>query len=352
MVKNKKVFFKFSDSSLSAVVFSEDRGEFFVDFYKKIDFGFKEKLFLNDLISLISINLEKISLEIKKEIDWKNIKEIYFFFSPFFVQKKKFFLNKEEKNFFEFNNDILENRIKIAEKELDDQYLLLSEVGEIKANSYSVKLTDVLGKRIKKVEIPFFFFLADKKMVDLFVDKVSHLSSNGKIILKSDFEIIKFLEIKKKEYLFFNFENELKEILYFRDGKLIDEEEKIGGRREVVKKISEEFERGIDEAEFILNSFLMNKLNKIDSKRVDFIFEEISERVILEIESMERRNLRKINNIFLFQNSFNLKLFEKINKNIYFINKGYFKKTNFEKKYEFDIKNLSTLFYLNKKNVK
>ena len=180
---------------------------------------------------------------------------------------------------FEVTEKYLENIINQAGKVSPEQSLLKPEITSIIANGYNVNLSQVLEKDITKLELSLLDTTISKR-IEKIIKKSIQARFTGMEISIFGFAALYLNQIKRlysisQDFIFLNFSGHFSELGLVVDNKIEAISAIAFGVDSFLEKmIAEKIAKNISEADYLLNLFLLEKLDTKTKKQMDILLKK------------------------------------------------------------------------------
>ncbi len=291
---------------------------------KKIQVEFKTSksfVFDNSNINNLQKAIEKVNsslLEYVKILDVYDIDYTFVFLTAPWAQKNISTLVDERPLEFEVTEKYLEHLLGQAGEVKKDEVVLSPDITSVVVNGYDVTLGQVLNKEVTKLEVSVLDTTISQKLVTM----ISKLIKSQFVGMEVGFygflpvylEQIKNIYNISNDFIFLNFTGAFSEMGVVVDGTIESMSAIPFGFDSFLEKIVvAKIAKNISEADYLLNLFLLEKLDKKMTKKINILIKK--EKVSLNdfIKKNIFSNIFIPKNVFLItHNSKNVFLFERL----------------------------------------
>ncbi|PID83451.1 hypothetical protein CSB11_01530 [Candidatus Campbellbacteria bacterium] len=315
----------------------------YIDFKKDIDFD----LLKQNTQKSLEFVLEKIYNFLHLTGNLNTVNRGYVFLSSPWIKKKFYQIKDENLKPFLANSEYLEKFIGDNGTVSQDSEIVSAEILSVKANGYNLSLTDIVDKKINKIEASILdtqIKTEDKNFIEeIILNKFNTLKITFSAFLPVFLNQIQNIVGDKKDFAFLDFTGEMMEYGIYKNHEIKDVVIVQEGRNEIIRSlVSEKISENNIEAEKTFILFLKEQLKDEKKKQVQEVIDKHIERIKKEIQ----KQTEKYDFLELPQKTFVLSygLMNLILENytflnqIIFINKSYIKQfVNFENDNHYNI---------------
>lgn len=235
-----------------------------------------------------------------------NVASAFVFLASPWVRKNIHNLVDERIQPFMITEQYLENFLEKGGQMRENEDLLQAEIISLKANGYTVNISDITGKEVTKLDISLmdsYMNTTDKKLIsEVIKETFSFIDISYSAFLPVLFSQIKKIYDITDDFAFMDFTGEVMEFGVYQNGEIQDITSVQSGKNKIIRQmVAEGIAADFNDGQYLFSLYLQKQLDMEHWEKVSKLVEKDISEITMQIEKefSEHKNFHIPKKVFI-----------------------------------------------------